>query len=221
MATLNSYLLVPITSVAPDLSEGELIAVRAYLVLSHAAIEEFIEAAFLTYVRECTLADDRGRVHPGTTLALLRLADEIRGQIPKAQLRPAEILSRIPPLYQLNVLRPNHGIKPDYIQTMALGAGLGWPEFEAACPNLLAALPTLSSARGDIAHLSSLGLSADGAGLRITYYPEDARKKTGAVLTSIQEFIDHLASTLPPFPAQAKASGNGLIRGLARRIRVR
>ena len=220
---LDDFLLSPIKVAAPDpLTDGELVALRAYVILSHAAVEEFVEVAFTVYVRECLTQDAQGMVSPAVYLTLLQLAEDIGGQLSrKVDRTPAAVIGRIPGLYEAKFIVPNHGVREGNVQAMALGAGLPWQVVEDACPSLIPALSTLGARRGEVAHVSTFGPRSGSTGVRQVSYPSDARRLTAEVLSALPELLTLLASGLASPSAIGPQETLGLRRRILRYIRPR
>lgn len=197
VGTLDSTLLNAVIHQAPDpLAPNEEVLIRAYLLLAHAAIEEFVELAFSEYLADALVPDASGRVSPGLYLTLLQLSDDVSGALStRASRTPQAILSMLPGLYKSKVVDPNHGIKADHVRKLAVGAGLDWNLVEAACPKLIPAMTTLGARRGEVAHVSSVRPTRP-AGVQQTNYPADARKLASDVLDHLPELISHLSASV-------------------------
>lgn len=207
ISSLDKFLLEPIKTEAPDpMKVDEIIGIRSYLLLSHAAIEEFIEYAFLSYIGACSSIDENGRAHVGSYLAILQLADYINGQNSKNTKSPDKILGSVPGLYESKFIRPNNGIKEKDIQKLALGAGLPWSEIENACASLIPACETLGSKRGAIAHSSINGTLNSRSGIVSNLYPKDARSFTNSVLSNMSPLLAHLSETSSTAPRNTRPS---------------
>jgi hypothetical protein len=206
IAALDAYLLASVKTVAPDtLPTDEATGIRAYLILAHAAVEEFVEAAFEQFVSEALLPDPNGRVSPGLYLTLLQFSGEIGGQLQRSRRAPMAVVKMLPGYYTTKVLNPNNGVKPANVQTLALGAGLDWPAFEVSCSGLLPTLSTLGSRRGEVAHLSAVPVTP-GRGVRTTLYAADVRSIVGAVMGALPELLNHLQAQITPGGAKTQPS---------------
>jgi hypothetical protein len=141
----------------PDpLSEIEVAHVRAYLVLAHAILEEYVEKQFElhfdrlvtelqneTVARECVLfAYSVSENLP----VRLRLAYKKRDVI--------QLLKKPARDEFLRILEQNNGLKTENIQNLASFIGLDWTEFDDAFNSELADLNTLGVKRGSAGHLS-------------------------------------------------------------------
>lgn len=207
IAALEGYLLGSIEVHPPDaLSANELIAVRAYLLLAHATIEEFVESCFVQYLRACSEIDENGRAHPGAFLSILQLADDIGGQLNNSVRSPKLISEKIPGLYRKKFVDVNHGVRKSNIKRLAIGAGLSWGEIEESCSGLLTSCETLGAKRGATAHISAAAVSDDGLSQQL--YPEDVRRYTNDALRGVddlrtfllQSLGSHIASSSPKRP---------------------
>lgn len=195
IAALDEYLLGSITIEPPDtMSTTELIAVRAYLILAHATIEEFIEGCFFQYLEACSKIDSDGRAHSGAFLSILQLASDIGGQLKNSDRSPKAVAEKIPGLYREKVISANHGVRKRNIEKLARGAGFSWNEFEESCPGLITSCDTLGAKRGETAHVSSAAMSDDG--LQQQLYPRDVRRYIGDAVQGVEELCTFLLRSL-------------------------
>lgn len=194
IGALEDYLLKSISVQPPDaLSTGQTIAIRAYLILAHATVEEFIEGCFTRYVESCSQIDSVGRAHSGAFLSILQLAADIGGQLKNSERSPQAVANRIPGLYKQKIVAPNHGIRKHNLEKLARGAGFHWPEFEESCADLVSSCETLGAKRGEIAHISAAGISTDGVQQQL--YPDDVRRYADDALQGVDQLCKFLQSS--------------------------
>lgn len=195
IAMLDEHLLSVVYAEAPEvLSVKERISIRAYLIMAHSAIEEFIELCFSQYVKECAVIHEDGRTNAETYLAILQLSDDLKGQIKVSDRSPQRIIERLPGLYYTKYIKPNNGIKEKDISSLARGAGLSSMDLEDACPSLMSACDTLGAKRGEFAHLSILGENSGVAGVQLDVYPTDVRVYIENAVAGLGELVEFLAS---------------------------
>lgn len=123
---------------------------HAYLVLSCAVIEEFVEECFSIYVDKALAAND-AQISSCLVSLATRFAGDVIGQtntIPPAE----EASPMLSGLYKSKVIGPNNGIKRKNI--LGLGKPLGlYDKIESDCEDLLVPMETLGARRGAVAHL--------------------------------------------------------------------
>lgn len=194
---LDAALLARVVHSQPDpLDADERIQIDGFIVLAHGTIEGFLEDCFFDYVEGCTTADSNGLVDPGIYQVVVQLAPMLEGQ---KTVSTHDLMSKLRGLVKKNVIGQSHGIKRKYVKKLALGTGVDWPDLDSSCPDLLAALDALGSARGSPAHMGSWGASA---GLRQDLYPDNARDLVDAVVTHLPSLVNYLSASpnaaLPP-----------------------
>lgn len=203
VAVLDRALLGTVVVQPPDdLSQHERIAIRAYLILSHAAIEEFTEACFRDYVRATLRIDDAGMVSAGMYLALIELADPIKGRLQRSVRTPEQVLALFPELYQAK-LSANNGVRRHHLQAISQAAGIDWLLFEDSLDLLVQALETLGTKRGGIAHVSTaVHPGTNGGGVVEELLPPNVREYVGDALRALPSLIqflgDHPAGAVAP-----------------------
>jgi hypothetical protein len=127
---------------------------HAYLVLSCALIEEFIESAFQEYVEGALAASTESEVAPCFVPLAARFATDAASEVAKSP-TASHACPALSGLYVAKVIRPNNGIKPRNLATLAKPLGLQ-EELEAQCQSLLVPAGTLGARRGVIAHLGTI-----------------------------------------------------------------
>ncbi len=177
VALLDNLLLSSVVTTFPaSLSHEERVAVRAYLVLSHACVEEYLEDSFLKYfdkIIEIALAG-------GASLATVRAYLAIGICLPESRRAPYKdrTLSKMSKAakvyYRQSYIDMNHGIKERNICKLAEGAGLDWSRFDQKLSGAMADLGTLGARRGSVGHQSPF--SDKSIALTDQVYPDDARQ---------------------------------------------
>lgn len=189
---LDRMLLESVSSEPPDpLTFVESVAVRSYLLLAHATLEQYVEQAFVTYADSALCLDANGRVGPGMYLTAVTLAGEIAGQLKADARTPVAVLEKLRHLYAKKVVDPNHGVKRLNLRNLCLGAGIDWVAFENDCASLIAALDTVGARRGSIAH--SFDPSPAGIGVTPLLYPQNVREPVEAALNTLPDLDSFLA----------------------------
>lgn len=194
---LDAALIASIsTNTTVALDKAEAIRVRAFLVLAHAAIEEFVEDEFFGFVKWCTTQDAAGRVHSRSLITLLDSSEKIGGHFGKKSDRdPSSVASYVAGTYESHVVKPNNGIRKANFRKLARAAGIPDSEFDATCAQLLIACETLGAKRGLFAHSSVSGTIRKGPGLNEVLYPVDARKFVDEVLAEIPTLLELLVES--------------------------
>jgi hypothetical protein len=155
---LDSALLSRVTTAFPDpFNPEEKAALAAYLVLTHACIEEALEDAFEAHANALVamvhaqnnvpLAVVRFSLHAG-----LNQPSNMRTSFRTRRLRGTLIAAVTN--YKKSVIEQNHGIKQENMLSLAEGVGLEWEDFELALNNAISDLSTLGAKRGSVGHLS-------------------------------------------------------------------
>lgn len=176
LAFLDSLLLADVTTEFPDpLSDTEKASVGAYMVLSHACIEEFLEDVFLNHysrLEELARLPMVPREVAGMLLAIgQHLPEKKRPSYKSRTITGIAVAGKVH--YEAAVIRGNHGIKTENVRKLANGVGLVWNEFEATLANELADLDTLGANRGEAGHLSPFSTKA--VALTRQVYPDEVR----------------------------------------------
>jgi hypothetical protein len=162
IATLNSAILVHVTTQSPDtLKEEEKASLNAYLVMCHAIIEEFLEESFRKFFNQ-HLGRIRGRkdLDINSVHLIFAVRDYLaEGEVSSYSRRSfPTILARAENRFKEN-LDKNHGIRESNIQAMSRLIGIDWGSLDDALGLKIADLDTLGSKRGKAAHLSPFSQS--------------------------------------------------------------
>lgn len=172
---LDALLLSTVSTEFPDpLTDEEKAATNAYVVLSHAVLEEYIEDAFERHFARLAAWLDSPTVPLEAAKLALALGDWVK-EDKRVAFKKRQISGYVKGLQSSmrSQLGQNHGIKATNIQHMARLVGVDWPALEAELSTALADLSTLGSMRGEAGHLSPFSERA----VRITRqaYPDDVR----------------------------------------------
>lgn len=188
---LDKLLLAPVTSSPPDpLPLSERVGVRSYLLIGHAALEEFVESCFAEYVNDSLALDENGRVDPGLYLSVLELREDLEGQVKRDIRTPSALLEKVPGLYKSKICGPNNGVRRKNLMRLAQGAGLDWVQFESACEKLVVALDTIGSERGRVAHTSAT--PTPGQGVTAELYPQNVREFVNNAMDELPSLVTYL-----------------------------
>lgn len=178
--------------------------IHAYLVLSHAILEEHIESIFDGYFQRALSLLDKDLV-PRACLALVysvadRAARDDKTSYLKRSVRhETERLGR--PLL-VKAIKSNNGLKPANIENLAQAAGLAWGEFDDALSTHLANLQNLGVKRGDAGHLSPFS-----AQLTEVVHPEQVREWVGNGVSAVAAIEEFLGRVLPADESMTEAEG--------------
>lgn len=208
---LDQTLLGTVSTQFPEpLSVPEKAQVHAYLVLSHAVLEEHLEAAFERHFdRLC--AWFVGDLVP---LECVRLAFAVSQYVPKEQAgyktrSTPQLIRGLGRKELVRQLGENHGLKSSNVQSMAKLLGLHWPDFENALNAELNDLDTLGVKRGAAGHLSPY--TEKTTAIANSDGPDDVRKwvRDGCqAVQSIVRYLDGLIRSQQPRSLIADWDGN-------------
>ncbi|MFF4891218.1 HEPN domain-containing protein [Micromonospora chersina] len=211
LAWLESTLLAQVSTPFPDpWNKDEKAAIAAYLVLTHACIEEALEDAFSRRLdRLIEMVEDGTQV----PIALARLGLDAGLQLPEKSRVPYRkrhlkgTLKAFAEYYRRSVILMNHGIKAENLEKMASGAGVDWEEFEASLTEALADLSTLGAKRGSVGHLSPFTEKSAVITSRVDLsdirsWVEAAQNAVGAVEAALAKDLPRIQEQT--VPAQAK-----------------
>jgi hypothetical protein len=126
---------------------------QAYLILSCAIIEEFIENCFVAHV-ERALAESGETVAPCFVPLATKFSSEVIAQI-HAGPAATEACPMLASLYKAKIVRQNNGVKRDNLVNLAKPLGLT-RRVEEECEALILPADTLGARRGAIAHLGTV-----------------------------------------------------------------
>jgi hypothetical protein len=174
IAFLDDLLLTAVATEFPDpLTETERASVSAYLVLTHACIEEFLEDAMGRHF-ECLTAFLASPIVPRAAGAvLLTIGLELDPQKFPVKGRNLKAAVGRGTRWYKGLIRANNGIRYDNLKRLVAGLGTDWSVFEQALAVELADLDALGSKRGEVGHLSPF--SAKSVQVTPRIYPEDVR----------------------------------------------
>ena len=152
----NAFLDSVTTAFPSPLTEVERANLHAYLVLSHAILEEEIESAFEDYFDAVSLRLDSNMVPASGFLLAYAIGDQLskeanvsyksRNTIEFVRNRGREVL--------MTAIRANNGLKDHNLERLARVVGLDWGSFDGTLGNAIADLNTFGSKRGSSSHLS-------------------------------------------------------------------
>ncbi|WP_423462941.1 HEPN domain-containing protein [Promicromonospora sp. MS192] len=208
---LDRLLLSGVQVQFPDeLPDEEKAMINAYVVLSHAVIEEFIEDLFEGHFRRLS----GWLVSPMVPAETVRLALAIADWLPEKQMptykkRTLEGMFKAAKSALVIQLRNNHGIKDHNISQMASLVGVDWRSMDAALNAKLADLTTLGSKRGEAGHLSPYTERAKA--ITRQTYPDDVREwveNARKACVAMEEYLDNLVLGQQPMSIIGDWDGN-------------
>lgn len=208
---LDKLLLAGVQTQFPDeLPDEEKAMINAYVVLSHAVIEEFIEDLFESHFRRLAGWLVSPMV-PAETVGLAYaiaewLPDDRRSTYKK---RSLDATFKAASTALAGQLRQNHGIKVSNITTMASLVGVEWQRMDAALNAQLADLTTLGSKRGEAGHLSPYTDRAQAI-TRLTQ-PDEVREWVGnarKACIAMRTYLDRLVLDQQPTSLISDWDGN-------------
>lgn len=197
LAHLDTALLGTVITQFPDpLPEPERAQVHAYLVLSHAVLEEFLELAFEEHFNrlcECLSSDS-------VPLECVRLAYAVAQYVPKdlvayKKRNIAELIKGAGRKEFSQRLRGNNGLRSSNVESMCKLVGLHWEGVESALNAELLDLDTLGAKRGAASHLSPY--SEKSTAIAVTDGPDDVRRWVKEGRLAIDAIIKYIATTVP------------------------
>lgn len=208
---LDGLLLSTVRTAFPDLlTDEEKATTHAYLVLSHAVLEEHLEAAFETHYDRLAgwLVADM------VPLESARLAYAVREWLPKElevsyKKRSLRGLVTAARTHFVSKIKDNHGIKPENVEGLARLVGLDWKAFERSLDTQLEDLRTLGKKRGEAGHLSPYTDKA--VTLTRQDYPENVREWVHGgrdAVSDIVAYLDALVINIQPISLIADWDGN-------------
>jgi hypothetical protein len=146
--------LLPRISIERAPNGTQQIKTRAYIVLSHAAIEEFIEDSLFGAIMECNV-DATNDVHYVSLCLTTAYARDLQGEHQQSGggvLDAATIAQKIPNLYRAKTLNNNNGIRRKDFGKICRPLGFDIEELSNGHETEFAAFDTLAAKRGDSAH---------------------------------------------------------------------
>lgn len=192
LAHLDDTLLGTVSTQFPDpLSAPEKAQVHAYLVLSHAVLEEHLELAIEKHFDRLS----SWLVGDIVPLECVRLAFAVSQYVSKEQAgyknrSTPQLIRSLGKQELVRQLRENHGLKSSNIQSMCKLIGLHWPDLENALNAELNDLDTLGVKRGAAGHLSPYTEKATA--IATTDGPDDVRRWVSDGLLAVQAIVAYL-----------------------------
>ncbi|WP_152521418.1 HEPN domain-containing protein [Amycolatopsis decaplanina] len=185
--------LLPDVPLDQQLSPSEQIQVHAFVVISHSAIEEYIEQLLTDSLDE---ALNKG-LAPGGPLPLIALplavhhSAEIIGQSSGkgAFITARSVHQKLLGLYTSKVVKPNNGIKRKDIEKLCKPLGIDVAGFDGDLEVAVTALDTLGAKRGTLAHTLSVAA-------REVIRPEQAREWVNDSIDGIEALTQHIEESV-------------------------
>jgi hypothetical protein len=175
-------------AIPPTPNFDDSVGIHAFVVLAHGAVEEYLEALFISHARR---VDQSGSKLPARVASSTGISFSSHGEALSYQKRNIEQTLKLGEGVIRAKVRTNHGIKERNIKGLAEHAGVEWPSFEAACGQQFTFLDTLGAKRGAVAHLSASTASASQ-----TIYPEEARQWVSDALAAVRKIDRYLTISI-------------------------
>jgi hypothetical protein len=201
LSWLESTILSRVTTPFPDpFKPEEKAALAAYLVLTHACIEEALEDAFEAHADAIVALAVQSSVPIAVAAFSLHagLQQPTNKRTPFKTRRLKGTLIAAVATYKTRVIEQNHGIKRDNILCLAEGVGLEWEDFELTLNAAVSDLNTLGAKRGSVGHLSPF--TAKSALLTSRVDLADVRDWVQNAERAVGEVVAYLAKELTPRP---------------------
>lgn len=194
------------TEFPSPLTDAEKAKVRAFLVLSHAVLEEYVELAFERHFDR--LCD--GMKSERVPSECVRFAFAVGNHISAAEAgyKNRDTVSLIDGLGRTkfrNIISSNHGLKSSNVQGLAKGVGLHWPSLEDSLNLELNDLDTLGIKRGTAGHLSPFTDKATQ--ISNTDGPDDVRSWVYAGVSAVDALTEYLVGLFPNLSTNTPVEG--------------
>lgn len=210
---LDQVLLSSVTTQFPGLlSDAEKTTTHAYLVLSHAVLEEHLEELFDAHFQRLLSWLDADLV----PAEVVRLAFGITDWLPKSvdvsyKNRSVPGVIKANPIAKefRRLIGQNHGLGPSNVNGLAKLVGLDWKAFENFHVQELADLQNLATKRGEAGHLSPF--TERSVMLSRQDYPDNVREWVEAgrsAVTKIGVYLKTLIDSQQPQTLIADWDGN-------------
>jgi len=174
IAFLDDLLLTAVTTEFPDpLTDPERASVSAYLVLSHACIEEFLEDVCARHFENLLAFLGSPIVPRAAGAALLSIGLQLNAQAVPIKSRNLKAAVKLGALSYQALVKANNGVRYDNLKKLVGGLGTDWRLFEQGLSTELADLDALGSKRGEVGHLSPFSNKSVQVTPRV--YPDDVR----------------------------------------------
>ncbi|MGW9629655.1 hypothetical protein ACWGST_03065 [Agromyces sp. NPDC055520] len=205
---IDTTLLTSVTTIPPDrLRSDERTMTRAYLLVTHAVLEERIENIFLAHFFNARAVIDSGSAIPAGLLPFYSAALEWAGIDPPTYAKRTwrgYMSSSVAEAHVKSVIQNNHGLKRNNIQDLAKLVGIEWAAIDDAPGVEISALTTLGAKRGAAGHTSPF-IGPDQA-ITEEEYPANVREwVNNAVRTVIhlEDVISQMCATQTAHPSDA------------------
>lgn len=197
VAKLESAFLWSISSQFPDLlDDSENANLHAFLVLSHAVLEEDIEAAFEEYFDELSRQLGEDRVPVAGLLLAYAIAEQVSTEkkIAYKKRHTVSFVQKCGRDVLEKVIRSNNGLKEQNLEKLARAVGLHWEDFEQSLGTAIADLNTFGSKRGSSSHLSPF--SSKVTSITGQLDPEDVKRWVSDAVAGVNAIRAHLLSLI-------------------------
>lgn len=181
------------TDPADTLPDSDVSAIRAYLVLGHACIEETIESTFLEHFDRLASYVVRESMPAAAASFLFAIGEHL----PERRLAMAPYATRTLPglvkayadVYRA-IVTGNHGVTPENIRSLSKPLGIDWSALDLALQIELADLATLGAKRGLASHTSPFGPRGPATKTEVTV--ADARTYVESGARAAEALRDYL-----------------------------
>lgn len=195
---LDNVLLKTVTTQFPNLlTDAEKSTTHAYLVLSHAVLEEHLEGLFQRHFLQL-LSWLKADLVP---IEVTRLAFGMKEWLPKdahvtykKRSVPGIMSSEIVRRAFNQEVKNNHGLAPQNIENLAKLVGLDWARFDKRLDQEIGNLKTLASKRGEAGHLSPFTDKA--IKLSRQDYPENVREWVSNGREAVERIDNYLTELI-------------------------
>lgn len=185
---------------------------HAYLVLSHAVMEEHIESLFESYFQRLLSHLDDEKI-PRACLTLAYSVADRASATDKLSYHKRSVrheIERLGAPILAKAIKSNNGLKQNNVESLAQAAGVSWNEFDDALSTHLANLQSLGVRRGDAGHLSPF--SGKLTAIEEVIHPSHVREWVNNglnALVAIEQFLDGTLKTATP--ASETTSANSAV----------
>ncbi|WP_215544294.1 HEPN domain-containing protein [Amycolatopsis sp. CA-230715] len=148
--TIIGKTLLPDISPVLEATHEEKIRIRAYVVLAHSAIEEFLEELIDNAVENVLACADS--VSVAAISLSVAYADIVIGQHGSKTLTARDAHGKLLGLFRVKAIKTNNGIRRNNIKSLCRPLGIDVSNLEATLDAALTTLDTLGAKRGAAAH---------------------------------------------------------------------
>lgn len=196
LAHLDTLLLSTVTTQFPEpLTDAEKATVHAYIVLTHAVIEEYIEDGYLDHFDRLSAWADYPSIPEASVRMIVTFAFKFpgKGANPGGS-KPLSDLVKAARGFVEGAVKGNNGIKSANLESLSKALGVDWLDMDAQLSSGIADLEALGARRGEAGHLSPFTDKA--VKLTRQVYPDDVRAWVNRASAAAEAIIDYLEERL-------------------------